>query len=62
MSECEFRDVADADRAVMDYDDILEHLGELGRWNVTNQLLIWMGPFIAGVTVLVYSFTGNQVL
>ncbi len=47
--------------AMMDYDKILEHLGEWGRWNVTNQLLIWVGPFISGFMVLVYSFTGTNI-
>ncbi len=46
---------------MMDYDKILEHLGEWGRWNVTNQLLIWVGPFISGFMVLVYSFTGTNI-
>ncbi len=50
---------------MLDYDKILEHLGELGKWNWFLQLLIWMGPFVSGMTVLVYSFTGkwgNKIL
>ena len=43
----------------LDYDKILLHLGELGRWNAIMHLLIWMPSFIAGAMVLVYSFTGN---
>ncbi len=46
----------------MDYDDILMHLGEKGKWNIINMFLLWMGPFIAGFTVLVYSFTGMTLL
>ncbi len=44
----------------MDYDEILEHLGEAGPWNWMNQGLCWIPPFIAGVMVLVYSFTGKM--
>ncbi len=46
----------------MDYDLILEHLGEVGRWNVLNQGLIWIPSFISGVMVLVYSFTGTGII
>lgn len=47
--------------STLDYDDILEHLGEFGKWNWFNQALYWIPPFIAGVMVLVFSFTGMQV-
>ncbi len=46
----------------MDYDLILEHLGEWGTWSWVHQLLIWCGPFISGFTSLVYSFTGEGLL
>ncbi len=44
----------------MDYDRVLEHVGEYGPWNLLNQALIWVPNFIGGLNVLVNSFTGER--
>lgn len=44
----------------MNYDKILEHLGEKGRWNVLNMLLLSLPGTVAGGFVIIYSFTGTQ--
>ena len=43
----------------MNYDDILEELGELGTWQILNMLLLWLPSTACGIFVLTYSFTGN---
>jgi len=42
------------------YDKILPILDEWGAFHVINYLLLWTGPFVAGVMVLVFSFAGNK--
>ncbi len=44
-----------------DYDEALVHLGELGRWSLVNQGLLWAPPIIAGMMVLQYSITGARL-
>ena len=43
----------------MNYDDILEELGELGPWQILNLLLLWLPSVAGGMWVLTYSFAGN---
>ena len=43
----------------MNYDDILEELGELGTWQILNLLLLWLPSIASGIFVLTYSFTGD---
>ena len=43
----------------MNYDDILEELGELGPWQILHVLLLWLPPMAGGIIVLTYSFTGT---
>ena len=45
----------------MNYDDILEELGELGPWQILNLLLLWLPSVAGGMWVLTYSFAGNTV-
>ncbi|XP_059084961.1 organic cation transporter protein-like [Tigriopus californicus] len=44
----------------MDWDDILEHVGETGPWNIVMFALLWLPPILAGVCVLQFSFTGLE--
>lgn len=44
----------------MDWDDILEHVGETGPWNILMFALLWLPPMFAGVCVLQFSFTGLE--
>ena len=44
---------------MLDYDDILEELGELGPWQILHVLLLWLPPMAGGIIVLTYSFTGT---
>lgn len=43
----------------MNYDDILEELGELGPWQILNLALLWLPAMASGMFVLTYSFTGK---
>jgi hypothetical protein len=43
----------------MNYDDILEELGELGPWHILHLALLWLPAMASGVFVLTYSFTGR---
>ncbi len=43
----------------MDYDAILEYLGETSRFNVINICLGYLPAFLGGMTVLVYSLAGS---
>ena len=43
----------------MDYDEILKYLGEKGRWNILQILLLCLPAVAGGIAVLVYSFTGK---
>ena len=43
----------------MNYDDILEELGEMGRWQLLHLSLLWLPAMAGGIFVLTYSFTGE---
>ena len=43
---------------IMDYDKIIEHIGETSTWNLINLGLLWLPPIMAGVILLQTSFTG----
>lgn len=45
-------------RPKMNYDDVLEELGELGAWQILHLFLLWLPATAAGIYVLTYSFTG----
>ena len=42
----------------MDYDKIIEHIGETSKWNLINLGLLWLPPTMAGLLVLQNSFAG----
>ena len=44
----------------MNYDDILEELGESGPWHIINLLLLWLPSLASGIFVLTYSFSGKS--
>jgi len=44
----------------MDYDLIVQDLGEMRRYHVLVHLCMWFYFFFAGTTTFVYSFTGNS--
>ena len=44
----------------MNYDEILEELGELGRWQILNLVLLWIPSIASGMWVLTYSFSGTE--
>ena len=43
----------------MNYDDILEELGELGPWQIFHLLLLWLPVCASGAWTLTYSITGK---
>ena len=43
---------------IMDYDKIIEQIGETSTWNLINLGLLWLPPIMAGVLLLQTSFTG----
>ena len=43
----------------MNYDDILEELGELGPWQILHLLLLWIPAAAGGMWVLTYTFAGT---
>ncbi len=47
-------------RDIMNYDDILEELGESGPWHIINLLLLWLPSLASGIFVLTYSFSGKS--
>ena len=47
-------------KLTMNYDKILEHLGELGPWQLFNVALLWLPPIASGVFTLTWSFTGES--
>ena len=49
----------DDEKRKMNYDDILEELGELGSWQILNLLLLWIPSIASGMWVLTYSFSGT---
>ena len=44
----------------MDFDDVLEDVGEFGIWQIWNCALLWIPSMIGGIHVLMYSFTGTR--
>lgn len=44
----------------MNYDDILEELGEFGPWQRRHLLLLWTTAIASGIFVTTYSFTGLE--
>ena len=46
----------------MNYDDILEELGELGPWQLLHLALLWLPAGAGGIFVLTYSFSGKLIL
>ena len=42
----------------MDYDDILEELGELGLWQVLHLFLLWIPAAGNAMWLITYSFSG----
>jgi len=45
----------------MDYDLIVSHLGETGRYHLLIHGLLWLYSMCSGVMILVYSFAGSKV-
>ena len=43
----------------MNYDDILEELGELGPWQILHLLMLWIPAAAGGMWVLTYTFAGT---
>jgi hypothetical protein len=43
----------------MNYDKILEELGEFGPWQLIPVILLWFPSIASGIFVLTYSFTGK---
>jgi len=41
----------------MDYDKILLELGEFGRWQQMNTLMLWIPAIVAGMNILIASFS-----
>jgi hypothetical protein len=46
----------------MQYDLILEEIGELGPWQLVPVVLLWLPAMASGIFVLTYSFTGKSWL
>jgi hypothetical protein len=44
----------------MQYDLILEELGEFGPWQLIPVILLWLPSIASGIFVLTYSFTGKS--
>ena len=44
---------------IMNYDDVLEELGEMGPWQILNLFLLWLPSVAGGMWVLTYSFAGK---
>lgn len=40
------------------YDDILEHVGQLGKYQLHTFLLLCLPAFFPGIVVMSYTFTG----
>ena len=41
----------------MDYDHILLELGEFGRWQQINTVMLWIPAIAAGMNILIASFS-----
>ena len=44
---------------MLDYDALLERVGESSRWHWINLGLLWLCSMYSGVSVLVYSLAGK---
>ena len=42
------------------FDQILDHVGTFGPWQMLAIALLWLPPFGAGVIVLLWSFAGLE--
>jgi len=42
----------------MDYDEVLDEIGEFGRWQQVTIVLLWIPPMMAGIHNLLFVFTG----
>ncbi len=50
--------MAAAKRKVMvDYDEVLKHIGQFGRWQKRIHFLMWITSAIGGLAVVVFVFT-----
>ena len=45
----------------MNYDDILEDLGELGPWQMLHLSLLWFPSAANGLWTLVHFFSGKKL-
>ena len=43
----------------MDYDEVLDEIGEFGRWQQVTIVLLWIPPMMAGIHNLLFVFTGR---
>jgi len=44
--------------ARIDYDKVLKHIGQFGRYQLKIHLLLWLTSALSGLAVVVYAFTG----
>ncbi len=44
----------------INYDDILEEIGEFGPWQIVTLLLLWLPVMSTGIFETTYAFTGNK--
>ena len=44
-------------KGIVDYDDILSHIGQFGPWQQRIHLLLWLTSAAGGLAVVVFSFT-----
>jgi hypothetical protein len=52
-----FRIMGGANRGKVDYDEILQHIGQFGPWQRRIHLLMWLTSAAGGLAVVVYTFT-----
>jgi len=45
----------------MDFDAILNHIGQCGKWQWRNFFLLWLTSAAGGLAVVVWSFTGIKI-
>jgi OCT family organic cation transporter-like MFS transporter 4/5 len=48
-----------AEQATMDFDEVLEEIGELGRYQITTYLLICLPVLFSAANSLTYVFTAG---
>jgi hypothetical protein len=53
-------DIVDVDG--MDFDNILRHTGDAGRYQKIRILLLMLGPLCGGIAVTSFIFTGSYKL